>query len=213
MSDQADPRSPVDPRLDTAGREGLTGTAPAMLYTGAADREQITLPPDGRPIASQPAWWRDFPIDWPQDQYVERRDFTKFLVLISGALATGQVWIAAQRWWRSASRSPVLRVAPLDAIPIGRSLLFDYPETGQPCVLVRIAEDTVVAYSQRCTHLSCPVIPQPDRGVLYCPCHEGLFDLASGRVLAGPPPRPLPRVLVEVRDRVVYATGIELRTA
>ena len=69
-----DPRRPVDARIDSPGREGLTGTAPADLY-GARDRDQITIPPDGRDAASQPAWRQDFPIDWPQDHYVERRDF------------------------------------------------------------------------------------------------------------------------------------------
>ena len=209
----ADPRATVDPRLDTSEREGLTGTAPALLYTSGGDREQITIPPDGRPGAAQPAWRQDFPIDSPQDQYIERRDFTKFLVLISGALTTGQIWIAARHSRPAAGAYPVRRIAPLNAIPVGGSLVFEYPDAGQPCVLVRVAEDAVVAYSQQCTHLSCPVIPQPGRGVLYCPCHEGLFDLRSGRVLAGPPPRPLPRVLIEIRDRAVYATGLELRTS
>ena len=79
-------------------------------------------------------------------------------------------------------------------------------------ILIRPAADRLLAYSQKCTHLSCAVIPQVDKGVIRCPCHEGLFDLGSGRPIAGPPPRPLPRVLVEVRRGDVYATGIEERT-
>ena len=53
------------------------------------DAEQITVPPDGRPLEAQPAWRQDFPIDWPQDAYVERRDFVKFLVLTSLAFTVG----------------------------------------------------------------------------------------------------------------------------
>jgi hypothetical protein len=60
------------------------------------NKEQVTTPPDGRPLAEQPEWRRDFPIDTPQDNYVARRDFTKFLVLTSGAFAVGQVWIAGK---------------------------------------------------------------------------------------------------------------------
>jgi Rieske Fe-S protein len=45
--------------------------------------------------------------------------------------------------------------------------------------------------------------------MLHCPCHNGYFDLESGRVIAGPPRRPLPRVTLEIRDGVVYATGME----
>jgi Rieske Fe-S protein len=51
-----------------------------------------------------------------------------------------------------------------------------------------------------------------DRGVIHCPCHEGLFDLQSGRPIAGPPRRPLPLVRLEMRGKEIYATGIEERT-
>ena len=70
-------RQPIDPRLETLGREGLTGTAPASVYRPLRDEEQVTIAPDWRPMAEQPAWRTDFPIDWPQDHYVERRDFMK----------------------------------------------------------------------------------------------------------------------------------------
>jgi Rieske Fe-S protein len=35
----------------------------------------------------------------------------------------------------------------------------------------------------------------------------------DGRVLAGPPPRPLPRVKLEIHGNDIYATDMELRTA
>jgi Rieske Fe-S protein len=79
-------------------------------------------------------------------------------------------------------------------------------------VLVRLSEGELVAYSQKCTHLSCAVIPEPDQGGLRCPCHEGFFDLRSGSPTAGPPRRPLPRITLEIRGREIYATGIEVRT-
>ncbi len=209
----ADAAAGVDARVDTAAREGLTGTTPSDLYGPAADREQITMPPDFRPAGLQPAWRQDFPIDWPQDHYVERRDFMKFLVLTSGAMAVGQLWIAAQNWLRRRrGLLPARRIASLDTLPIGGVLTFAYPHEHDACVLVRLGDRDLVAYSQKCTHLSCAVIPRPDRGDLHCPCHDGYFDLRTGRPTAGPPPRPLPRVLLDVRGRDVFATGIELRT-
>ena len=175
--------------------------------------ETITTPPDRSPADQQPAWREDFPIDWPQDQYVERRDFMKFLVLTSGALAVGQLWIAGQNWLRKArGLPPRRRIASLADLLVGGSLVFQYPEELDNCVLVRVADRDLVAYSQKCTHLSCAVIPKPDRGVLHCPCHEGLFDLRSGSPIAGPPSRPLPRILVEIRGEDVYAIGVEVRT-
>ena len=208
-----DPRSRVDPRVDTPGREGLTGTAPAELYVPIAGREQITIPPDFRSPEEQPAWRQDFPIDWPQDQYVERRDFMKFLVLTSFAMTTGQLWIAAQNWLRRhQGLTELRRIASLDEIAVGGVVTFNYPGEHDPCVLVRISDAELVAYDQKCTHLSCAVIPRPERGDIRCPCHEGLFDLRSGRPIAGPPQRPLPRVALTVRGRDIYATGIERRT-
>jgi len=209
----ADPRTAVDPRIDSPAREGLTGTAPANRYGSIADREEITVAPDFRPAEAQPAWRQDFPIDWPQDQYVERRDFMKFLVLTSCGLTIGQFWIAAQNWWRARQGLPrIQRIASLDDLKVGSSLVFRYPDQHDPCVLVRLSETALVAFSQKCTHLSCAVIPEPEQGALRCPCHEGFFDLQSGRPIAGPPRRPLPRILLDVRGRDVYATGVEWRT-
>jgi len=210
----ADPRGPLDVRIDTPGREGLTGTTPSSVYKPLQDPEQITRAPDGRAMEEQPAWRTDFPIDWPLDHYVERRDFMKFMVLTSLAFTVGQFWIAGQNVWRRLKgRPPVKRVASLDEIPVGGVATFTYPEATDRCLLVRTSDTALVAYSQECTHLSCAVRPLIAEGHLQCPCHEGLFDLATGRPLAGPPRRPLSLVRVEVRDRQIFATAVEDRTA
>jgi Rieske Fe-S protein len=161
----------------------------------------------------QPAWRTDFPIDWPQDHYVERRDFMKFMVLTSLAFTVGQLWIAAQNWFRRGRGQPQLvRVAGVNEVPVGATRMFAYPTEQDPCVLVRSAENGFVAYSQRCTHLSCAVLPHVEAGALRCPCHEGIFDLASGRPIAGPPRRPLTRVRLEWHGDQIFAAGIEERT-
>ncbi len=174
------------------------------------DPEQLSSPPDGRPEAEQPRWRRDFPIDWPQDDYVTRRDFTKFMVLVSLAFAVGQVWILAQNFLRQRrGELPLQEIARLDELPVGGARVFTYPEAHNPRLLVRLGDRSFVAYDQLCTHLSCPVIPQVEAGHLHCPCHEGLFDLVTGQPLAGPPPRPLPRVKLEIRGDKIYAAGVE----
>jgi Rieske Fe-S protein len=209
----SDPRAPLDVRIDTPGREGLTGTTAANLYKPLQDREEVTIAPDWRPMDQQPLWRRDFPIDWPQDHYVERREFMKFMVLTSLALTAGQFWIAAQNWWRRRRGEPEIRkVAALDALPVGGIVTFAYPGEHDDCVVVRTGAGELVAYSQKCTHLSCAVRPLTDKGVIHCPCHEGYFDLQTGRPIAGPPRRPLPLVHLQVRGNDIYATGIEERT-
>lgn len=206
-------RETLDVRVDTPGREGLAGTTPSDAYSPVHDPEQITSPPDGRPLHFQPQWRKDFPIDWPQAHYVARRDFAKFMVVISGAFAIGQLWIGIQNVWRrQRGTPPIRRVASLSSLPVGGSLVFQYPDAHDDCILVRAAPDRLLAYSQKCTHLSCAVVPKVEEGVLRCPCHEGYFDLQTGRETAGPPPRPLPRITLDVRGDDVYATGVEWRT-
>ena len=213
IGDADDGGERIDPLVNTTGREGLTGTAPATLYKPLPERDQITLPPDGRPPSEQPAWRQDFPIDWPQDQYVARRDFSKFMVLTSFAFVVGQIWIGVQNWFRKRRGTPpIVKVADLAAVPVGGAVVFNYPGAHDPCLLIRPEEGTLLAYSQACTHLSCAVVPDVEQGSIHCPCHEGSFDLATGRPIAGPPQRPLTRVLVEVRGDGVYATGVKRRT-
>jgi len=165
--------------------------------------------PDGAPWRAQPRWRQDFPVDVEQDEYVSRRDFTRFMVVISGAFAVGQLWIVAQNRLRRRRGQPEIReIASVDSLPIGGSLTFHYPTERETCVLVRLDERRFVAYDQACTHLSCPVIPRVDEGRFACPCHDGSFDLESGRPLAGPPRRPLVRVQLSVTGGKVYATGL-----
>lgn len=169
-----------------------------------------SVAPDGRPLAEQPKWRQDFPIDWAQDEYVSRRELVKFIVLTSAALAVGQLWIALKSAFRPApAPSAGAPIALVDELAIGGAKTFTYPEGSTPRLLVRTGAAAFVAFDQQCTHLLCPVVPAFEQGRLHCPCHNGWFDLQTGRPLAGPPQRALPRVLLEVRGGTVYATGVE----
>lgn len=177
------------------------------------DPEKLSVTPDGEPFHDQPQWRNDFPVDQPQDDLVGRRDFTKFLVLISLAFAAGQVWIIFENWSRARrGKPPIRRIAQVTNLVIGKAMTFAYPAEHDYCIVVRTGADRFVAYSQKCTHLSCAVTPQVAQSRLVCPCHHGYFDLATGNVLAGPPRRPLPRITLEIRDGFLYATGVEVRS-
>jgi cytochrome b6-f complex iron-sulfur subunit len=63
------------------------------------------------------------------------------------------------------------------------------PVSGQRVIIFQSA-DQLYAFSAKCTHEGCTVTFQPDQSVIWCPCHDGRFDL-TGRVLSGPPPQPL----------------------
>ncbi len=55
---------------------------------------------------------------------------------------------------------------------------------------VKQVSGEVIVYSGLCTHLGCGIRWNPNTQQFQCPCHTGLFAL-DGRVLGGPPPRPL----------------------
>jgi Rieske Fe-S protein len=74
--------------------------------------------------------------------------------------------------------------------------------------LIRPDEQTYVAYSQKCTHLSCAIYYAREKNRLECPCHEGYFSVRNGDVLQGPPPRPLPRVILDRRGDNLVAVGM-----
>ena len=175
------------------------------------DPDQPRAYPDGRPLDEQPQWRQDFPTDVPEDDYIARREFTKFLVLTSGAFVAGQCWIAGASLVRRDGPYPEKAIARLDDVPVGGVVEFRYAED-EPCLLIRLDRDRLVAYGQKCPHLACAVIPRPEEGDIYCPCHNGYFEIEHGRPIAGPPRRPLPLVTLDVRDGTVYATGWELRT-
>ena len=171
-----------------------------------------THTPDGQPYNDQPQWRNDFPIDWPQDEYVARREFTKFLVLTSFAFVIGQLWIAFENFARKRrGEPPVKRIARADAIPVGGALVFHYPAEHDLCVAVRTGAEQYVAFNQKCTHLSCAVVPDPGQGRFHCPCHNGSFELQTGVPIAGPPRRPLERIRLEIRNGDLYAVGREVR--
>src|SRR5690242_18862507 len=176
------------------------------LSQAEPDREY----PDGRPLPEQPRWRQDFPTDIPEDDALARREFTKFLVLTSGAFVAGQCWIGLMSLLEQDRPLPEKRVAAAGDVAPGGVVEFRYPSEDDPCLLIRLADGRLVAYGQQCSHLSCAVIPEPAQGQLRCPCHNGYFELSEGRPIAGPPRRPLPRIKLEVRKGGIYATGVEL---
>ena len=161
-------------------------------------------------MSEQPTWRRDFPIAWEDDQFVTRREFGRFLAVTSLGLVLGTMWTALRARLRRRPPPPApLPIARIDEIPIGGSRLFRYPGPEDPAILLRLGESELDAYSQICTHLNCPVHFEASRQRLRCPCHEGLFAAEDGRVIGGPPPRPLPRIRVVVRDGIAWAEGQE----
>ncbi|HET8674475.1 MAG TPA: Rieske (2Fe-2S) protein [Blastocatellia bacterium] len=151
----------------------------------------------------------DFPYERGEEAQVTRREFCNFLALTSTALFISAAGVAA----KSALDRPgeqayaPVKIEGAEALAPGSALNFRYPTEDETAILVRAADGQYFAYGQKCTHLACPVYYERDRQRLECPCHEGGFDVQSGNVLYGPPPRPLDQIVLEMRGDEVWAVG------
>ena len=158
---------------------------------------------------AQPLWRDEFSVYAADERYVTRRQFSKFLVLTSAAMFVGQIWIVVKSWFsRKPSAPPEQTIALKDEISVGEVKLFTYPTPEDHCIMVRTSQETYVAYSQKCTHLSCAVYYSQKSNRLECPCHNGVFAVEDGRMLAGPPTRPLPQILLDRRGNRLVAIGV-----
>jgi arsenite oxidase small subunit len=140
---------------------------------------------------------------------VSRRQFTRFLTFAGIATALGAAWVYFRGWFSSPSAPREIEIGSVGEIGVGESKIFQYPRASDPCILIRPASDTYLAYSRFCTHLQCVVFYRPAQEGFECPCHHGFFSAADGSVLVGPPPRPLPRVQIEQRADKLWAVGME----
>jgi menaquinol-cytochrome c reductase iron-sulfur subunit len=65
--------------------------------------------------------------------------------------------------------------------------------------VVKSGKGGVVAFSPQCTHLGCAYHWEAADKKFVCPCHTSEFAL-DGKVLSGPAPRPLDRLVSKVKD-------------
>lgn len=115
---------------------------------------------------------------------------------------------------------PRTRVGSLSGLAVGEAQFFDYPYEGAQNVLVKLGEPAsggigpdgdVVAYSNRCTHMGCPITTyEAETHVLGpCPCHFSSFDLSRDGIAAlGQATTNLPRVLLELDGDGIDAIGL-----
>jgi Rieske Fe-S protein len=125
----------------------------------------------------------------------------------------GAIWAAGAAYpaWRYLSprpepdpfgkegRAKVEGVTPADVVRPGAGKNGSY--AGRGLVVFRAASGELRAFDAKCTHAGCNVTFEGPR--IFCHCHGGTYDL-EGRNIAGPPPRPLKRLLIAESDGVLY---------
>ena len=160
------------------------------------------------PRPPKPAWEADFPVERVEASHVSRREFVKYLCVVSGGMAVGSGYLAVRdKLFPRPEIAGEHAVCRLDELPSGGTRGFTIPGNPTPYILIRLEDDTLRAYEQKCTHLSCAVYYKPGTGKIECPCHNGWFDARTGKNIQGPPPRPLPSLNVAVKDGTVFVSA------
>jgi Rieske Fe-S protein len=145
------------------------------------------------------------------DSLASRRRVLTLLVnglgaLIGGALAALLGVFAvrpargaeAERWIRAGTLGDLVPDTPVPRVlSVPRVDGWYRGRARQTVFLVWTGTQDVRAFSATCTHLGCQVLWDAPAKRFRCPCHGGVYD-AEGRVIEGPPPRPLDRLQARV---------------
>lgn len=140
---------------------------------------------------------------------LSRRDFIKGAAVAVGGLITAVLGIPALLYLiepglRESSKDAWISAGKLADIPVGQPHPFSFTRvqvngwertaTSHGGFVLRRSEDPgdVLVLNSRCTHLACTVNWSEEARAYLCPCHDAKFSI-DGKVLDGPPPRPLDR--------------------
>ena len=130
---------------------------------------------------------------------MKRRDFIDWLIGLAGTTLGAFVLYPVVRYLvpPEAPEAATRRVvaARKDELAPGSFKTFGFG--GQPGILIRTADGQYRAFSAVCTHLGCTVQFRAADRLIWCACHNGLYNLEGANV-AGPPPRPLEPYQVHV---------------
>ncbi|MGC9271497.1 Rieske 2Fe-2S domain-containing protein [Acidiphilium sp.] len=133
------------------------------------------------------------------------------LILSTGAVAIASDATAFIQSAQAGLKYPGrLKIGTITEMDSKKILHFNFPTEESPAVVFRLPNGQLAAFSTICTHMGCPVQYEASDQLFKCPCHQSHFSATmSGAVVAGPAPRPLPKISVDVdHDGNIYATSI-----
>ena len=161
------------------------------------------------------------------DAFSSRRRFLRWLSGVGAAVSGVLIGIPVIRSFASPlAAKPVtalwVKVAEDTALlDVGVPVRADFVKEDKDAWIESIAQNSVWLYSEdgetfkayngHCTHLGCGYMYDKDKKHFSCPCHRGAFDVKSGAVLGGPPPRGLDELQLEVRDSEIHVKYEDFR--
>ena len=128
-----------------------------------------------------------------------RRSFLDFFLGTSAVAFLATIFYPVVRYLKPLRRSGAsgpTRLTRDEVTKLEKDKFVIVPVSGKRVLVLQNAAQQLLALDAKCTHEGCTVQYLAAESAVWCACHNARFDL-DGRVLAGPPPRPLGKYVVE----------------
>jgi Rieske Fe-S protein len=140
-------------------------------------------------------------------QNTKRRSFLNLLLTGSGVALAGAVLFPVIKYLippKEAEESVSnIAVGKVSELPVNQGKIFKFGR--KPGILVHTPEGEIKAFIAICTHLECTVQYRADMKLIWCACHNGKYD-TNGVNIAGPPPKPLTALKVNIKGDEIYVS-------
>jgi len=155
--------------------------------------------------------------------HLSRRGFITWITAAVGSFITVVIGLPALDYLiapalKSSTTDTWIPLGKLDSFEVGKPTLATFTRTiangweqtvnSYGVFVYRKSQTEVVAFSNVCTHLGCRVNWQADKQEYICPCHDGHFSI-DGKVVSGPPPRPLDKYVTKVSGDILSINLLE----
>lgn len=142
---------------------------------------------------------------------VTRRDFLSSAVVVLGGLigaaitGIGATYFSSPLWRKK--EEGWIDLGLVKDFPVGTPVKTDFTVRKRDAWTTIVSKSSAwivtadrkkfIAFDPKCTHLGCPYRWDTEKNQFLCPCHTAVFSI-DGRVVSGPPPRPLDRYVTKV---------------
>lgn len=144
---------------------------------------------------------------------MDRRDFLNYSIWGLGCLIGASLFGPATTYFLSPAwlKRPEdwVFLGNIDKIPIGKPSKMEFTqrrkdgwmtvEEKRLAWVVTKDGANFTVFDPHCTHLGCPFRWDEIKEEFLCPCHNAIFSV-DGKVISGPPPRPLDQYEVKVEE-------------
>ncbi len=139
-------------------------------------------------------------------QPVGRKQFLKMVLGVFSLSWAGMALYPVYRYLSSGNSDATsaesnvssVTVCKVAELPVNTGKNFQFGSS--PAIVIHAQDGSFHAFKAVCTHLGCTVQYRSDKSLIWCACHGGCYNPDTGKNVSGPPPKPLPALVVKVEN-------------